>query len=95
MELVTIFYQANRDLTTLAIDDRSIVLCGAIDNASCLGGGFLLRQTGFITNRYFCQGLENTFGTTPYNLTLTAISLLDQDINLVKLTLATICIVCK
>ena len=102
VELVTIFYQAtepfiqaNRDLTTLSIDDRSIVLRGAIDNVSCLGGGFLLRQTGLITNPYFCQGLENTFGTIPYNLILTAISLLEQDINLVKLTLATICIVYK
>ncbi len=94
-EIVTIVYQAtetfirsNQDFASLSSDDRSIVLHGAVDNLSCLGGGFLLRESGLITYLPFLQGLEQAYGTIPYNLTLTVISLLDQDINLVKLTLA-------
>jgi len=95
VELVTIFYQAtepfiqsNHDFASLPLHDRSIVLRGAIDNVSCLGGGLIMRQSGLITNLAFRQGLENTFGTVPYNLALILISQLDQDINLVKLTLS-------
>jgi hypothetical protein len=95
VEIVTIFYEAtepfiqsNRDFASLSVHDRSIVLHSVVDSVSCLGGGFLLRQTGLITDLAFRQGLEATFGTIPYTLTLTAISLLDQDINLVKLTLS-------
>jgi hypothetical protein len=83
-----LFIQANHDFDLLPVDDRSIVLHGAIDNVSCLSGGFLLRQSGLITNLAFCQGLENTYGNIPYNLTLIIISLIDQDIILVKLTLS-------
>jgi len=95
VEIVTVFYQAtepfiqsNRDFASLPLHDRSVVLRGAIDNVSCLGGGFIIRESGLITNLAFRQGLENTFGTVPYKFTLTAISLLDEDINLVKLTLS-------
>ncbi len=95
VEITTVFYQAtepfilsNHDFASLPLHDRSIVLRDVVDNVSCLGGGFLLRQSELITNLAFRQGLENTYGTIPYNLTLTTISLLDQDINLVKLTLS-------
>jgi len=95
VEIITIVYQAtesfiqsNNDFTSLSLNDRSIALRGAVDNVSCLSGCFLLRQSGLITNLAFRQGLEKTYGTVPYTLTLTAISLLDQDINLVKLALA-------
>jgi hypothetical protein len=95
VEIITIVYQAtelfiqsNHDFTSLSLNDRSIALRGAVDNVSCLSGCFLLHQSGLITNLAFRQGLEKTYGTVPYNLTLTAISLLDQDINLVKLSLS-------
>ena len=94
-ELCTFFYQqsepfirSNEDFALLPVNDRSVVLHNAIENVSCLGSGFLLRQSGLIANSAFCQGLENTFGSIPFNFTLRAISLLDEDVNLVKLTLS-------
>lgn len=95
MELSNLFYQrtepfilSNQDFHSLPIDDRSIVLHGAIDSVSCLGGGFLLRQSGLIENAAFCQGLELTFGSIPFNFTKTILSLLDENDDLVKLALA-------
>ena len=95
LQLVTTFYDAvepfirsNHDFTSLPVHDRSIVLHGAIDNVSCLSGGFIARQSGLITNAAFRQGLEKIYGTIPFNLTLKMISLIDQDVSLVKLTFA-------
>ena len=95
LQLIKTFYDAvepfirsNHDFTSLPIRDRSIVLHGGIDNVSCLSGGFIVRQSGLITNAVFRQGLEKIYGTIPFNLSLTMVSLIDQDINLVKLTLA-------
>jgi hypothetical protein len=82
------FIRSNQDFALLPSDDRSIVLHGAVDNLTCLGGGFFLRESCLITRLDYCQGLEKAYGTIPYNLTLNLISLLDQDVNLVKLTLA-------
>ncbi|CAF2676467.1 unnamed protein product [Rotaria sp. Silwood2] len=95
IEIATIFLQAtepfiqsNHHFASLSYHDRSIVLCGAVDNVSCLGGAFLLRQSELITNSAFCHGIEITYGTIPYNLSLNLISSLDQDVDLVKLSLS-------
>ena len=97
MRLCTFFYgqtepfiRSNQDFALLPVNDRSIVLHSAIDSVSCLGSGFLVRQSGLITNSAFCQGLENSFGSIPYNFTLKTISLLDDDGDIVKLTLSII-----
>ena len=82
------FIRSNQDFSELPANDRSVVLYGAAENVSCLGASFLLRQSGLIVDSAFCQGLENTFGPTPFSLLMTMISLLDQDPDLVKLTLS-------
>ena len=95
LEFSTVLYQqtepfirSNHHFASLPIEDRSIVLHSAADSVSCLGGGFLLRESGLITNCAFREAAENTFGRIPFSLTLTTISLLDQDTDLVKLTLS-------
>ena len=87
-QVAELFVQSNQHFTLLPIHDRSIILRSALENISCLGGSFVLRQSGLITNLAFRNALEITYGTMSYNFTLDLISLLDQDINLVKLTLS-------
>ncbi|CAF1312769.1 unnamed protein product [Adineta ricciae] len=80
--------RANRDFHTLSSHDRSIVLRGAVDNVSCFAGGFILWNSGLIIDSAVRKALENAFGTMAFNLTLLQISLLDQDLYTIKLTLA-------
>ncbi|CAF1101538.1 unnamed protein product [Rotaria sordida] len=82
------FIQSNHDFASLPLHHRSIVLRGSVENVGCLSTCFIMRQSGLITNSAFCNGLEITYGTLPYNLSLNLTSLLDPDVNLVKLTLA-------
>ncbi|CAF2637965.1 unnamed protein product [Rotaria sp. Silwood2] len=82
------FVQSNHDINSLPVHDRSIVLRGAVDNISCLGGPWILRQSELIENSAFRNGLEITYGSIPYQLTLKVISSLDQNMDLIKLTLS-------
>ncbi|CAF3588227.1 unnamed protein product [Rotaria sp. Silwood1] len=82
------FIQSNQHFTSLPRHDRSIVLRGAVDNVTCLASAFIMRQSDLINNSAFRNGLEITYGTIPYQLSLKVISLVDQDVDLVKLTLS-------
>ncbi|CAF4669328.1 unnamed protein product, partial [Rotaria sp. Silwood2] len=54
----------------------------------CLGEPFILRQSELIENSAFRNDLEIIYGSISYQLTLKVISSLDQNIDLVKLTLS-------
>ncbi|CAF4835342.1 unnamed protein product [Rotaria sp. Silwood1] len=82
------FIQSNHHFASLPQHDRSIILRGTVDNVSCLGAALILRQSQLITNSGFRNGLEITYGTIPYYLSMNLISSLDQDCDLVKLSLS-------
>ncbi|CAF1436923.1 unnamed protein product [Rotaria sordida] len=82
------FIRSNHDFASLFHHDYSVVLRGAIENVSCLGVALIFRQSGLTEDSAFRNGMEITYDPIPYNLTLNMVSALNQDFNLVKLSLS-------
>jgi hypothetical protein len=82
------FIQSNQDFKSIPIEDRSIVMRGAIDNVTCISGSYILRQSELINNAGFCNALETSYGSIPFNFTVKLNTLLDGNVNIVKLTLS-------
>ncbi len=82
------FLQSNQHFASLSSTDHSIVLHGAVDNVSCLGGTFLLRLSGLADHPAFQNGLEITYGLIPYQWSLKLVATLNEAADLIKLTLA-------
>ncbi|CAF1208114.1 unnamed protein product [Rotaria sordida] len=82
------FIQSNHHFASLPLHNRSIILRGTVYNISCLGASLTVRESGLIESSAYRHGLEITYGTIPYNLSLNMILSLDQDFDLVKLSLS-------